>query len=283
MSRKFFAALAGLVLSGCTTVAPAPEVKRDVVQVMVLGTYHFDNPGHDVVNTQVDDVLAPQRQAEIEALMGRLRTFQPTAVAVESTWRDEDLLSEGYKAFTPAKLAENRNEVIQIGYRLANEAGIDRVYAIDENEGALDFFPFDRVQALAERTGKTDRLNAMIGDIQADAKAQEAAQATETVSQLLARHNDPDKIRAGHDGFYYGLFDLSEPGDPAGAALNYGWYARNALIFANIVHVAKPGDRIVVLYGAGHAYWLRHFVEETPGFELVEPMPYLTGQTANGS
>jgi Family of unknown function (DUF5694) len=39
--------------------------------------------------------------------------------------------------------------------------------------------------------------------------------------------------------------------------------------------IAKPGDRIVVLYGAGHNYWLRDFVRTTPGFALVDPLAYL--------
>lgn len=32
----------------------------------------------------------------------------------------------------------------------------------------------------------------------------------------------------------------------------------------------------VVVFGAGHAYWLRHFVEQTPGYRLVEPNLYLS-------
>ena len=38
----------------------------------------------------------------------------------------------------------------------------------------------------------------------------------------------------------------------------------------------SAGDRIVVVYGSGHAYWLRHFIETTPGFELVEPTAWLS-------
>lgn len=281
MTPKFLAALAGLALSACAaTPLPAPEVANpapdaSTVQVMILGTYHFDNPGLDLVNAKVDDVLAPQRQAEIEALVNRLAEFQPTAVEVESTWRDENLLSEGYKAFTPEKLTTERNEIIQIGYRLANQLGLDRVYAIDENEGEISFFPFDRLQEVAARTGQEERVNEKIASIQADAAAQEAAQATHTISESLIWHNDPDVIRDQHRDFYYGLIDMTDKDEHAGAALNYGWYARNALIFANIAATAKPGDRIVVLYGSGHAYWLRHFVEETPGYTLVESVDYL--------
>ena len=35
------------------------------IEVVVLGTFHFDNPGLDYASVQVDDVLAPTRQAQI--------------------------------------------------------------------------------------------------------------------------------------------------------------------------------------------------------------------------
>ena len=275
MSQRLISVFAALFLGACTSITPAAAPERDVVKVMVLGTYHFSNPGLDVVNMKSDDVLTPVRQAELDALVDRLASFRPNVVAVESTRRTDGLLSDRYQAFKPEDLSADRDETVQVGFRLANRLGIDRVYAIDEQEGEIEFFPFERVQALAEQTGQKDKIDTIIAQVQKDAEAFNAAQDSETISQLLARYNDPLKIRAEHDGFYYGLFNLSDDTDHAGAALNYGWYARNALIFSNIAQVARPGDRIVVLYGAGHAYWLRHFVEETPGFELEETMDYL--------
>jgi hypothetical protein len=153
MTQRLISALAALFLAACTTAAPAPVPERDVVKVMVLGTYHFSNPGLDVVNMKVDDVRTPQRQAELSALTERLAAFQPTVVTVESTRRTDGLLSEGYQAFKSEDLATDPDEIVQIGYRLANRLGIERVYAIDEKQGEIDFFQFERVQALAERTG----------------------------------------------------------------------------------------------------------------------------------
>ena len=31
----------------------------------------------------------------------------------------------------------------------------------------------------------------------------------------------------------------------------------------------------MILYGAGHSYWLRQMVSTTPGYKLVEPNDYL--------
>ena len=47
------------------------------------------------------------------------------------------------------------------------------------------------------------------------------------------------------------------------------------MIFARLMQAARPGDRIVVVYGSGHSYWLRQLVQTTPGFRLVEANDYL--------
>jgi hypothetical protein len=38
------------------------------VEVMVLGTYHFGNPGLDLNNMKADSVLTPARQRELAAV-----------------------------------------------------------------------------------------------------------------------------------------------------------------------------------------------------------------------
>jgi hypothetical protein len=81
----------------------------------------------------------------------------------------------------------------------------------------------------------------------------------------------PNEMKA----FYYPLLAVGDSKNLVGAELNAAWYQRNAKIFAKLHQVAKPGDRIFVLFGAGHNYWLRHFVKETPGYELVEATIYL--------
>lgn len=272
-----FPFLALFLVAACASAQTVQtEKSEDPIQIMVLGTHHFDNPGLDVVNMEADDVLATTRQRELEDLARRLLEFHPTAIAIEKPRHTESGRDSAFADFTPDDLSRDRNEIVQIGYRVAHLAGTDRVYAVDEHEGEIEYFPFERVQAFAARTGQEDILASMIEDIQAEAADMMSDQATTSIPDMLARQNDPGTIQQMHSDFYYGLLSLSDADDHAGAALNYGWFARNAEIFANIIEVAEPGDRIVVVYGSGHNYWLRHFASETPGFQLVEPVPYLT-------
>jgi len=259
------------------TAAMAQTPPPEPVEVMVLGTYHFGNPGQDVHNARVDPVTTPDKQAQLEAVAEGLARFQPTAVAVERVAPDQSTLQDPrYPAFTPADLLANPDERTQIAYRLAHRLGVTRVYAIDEQnrEGEPSYFPFEDVQTWAGANGRMDHLGAMHGEVAAMIADLERRQSTETVGQLLAAFNTPERV-AADQGFYARLMAFGAGDDQPGAFLNGRWYTRNAMIFARLMQVARPGDRIVVVYGAGHGFWLRHMVETTPGFRLVEPNDYL--------
>ena len=86
--------------------------------------------------------------------------------------------------------------------------------------------------------------------------------------------NDP-AMRPRDMDFYYGILGYADGKDTPGADLNSRWYLRNARIFTNLMRLSKPGDRVLVVYGSGHSYWLRHFASETPGYSNVDPVPYL--------
>ena len=62
-----------------------------------------------------------------------------------------------------------------------------------------------------------------------------------------------------------------------GARLAADWYRRNLFMFSHVADLARqPGDRILVLVGAGHRPLLRQFITESPDLEYVDPLPYLT-------
>lgn len=277
LARTFVLGIALLAPSvALAQTGPAPEP----IQVMIVGAFHFDNPGRDINNVSVDPVTTPAKQAELAAVAEGLRRFHPTAVAVERIATDTTtLLDQRYSAFTPADLLTNPDERAQIGYRLANLEGLTRVYAIDEqpDDGERDYFPFDKLMTWVTAHGQEAELAALNAPVAAYAADLSARQRTETLGALLADTNRADHPVNGNLNLYYGLLRFGDAVDQPGAELNSGWYERNAKIFAKLMLTAKPGDRIVVVYGAGHAYWLRHFVQNTPGYVLVDSVPYLTG------
>ncbi|WP_299327262.1 DUF5694 domain-containing protein [Parasphingopyxis sp.] len=273
---RFLRGLFLMVLALPATVVYAEDDPAPV-EVMIFGTYHFANPGLDVVNMEADDVLVPRRQAELEALVASLAEWAPHRVLVERESDAPGFIDPSYAEFGPAMLAETRNERVQIGYRLAGRLGHESVYGFDEQpgEGEPDYFPMGRVNSFAEANDMQGELRQLFAMVQAVNARQEEAQATQSLAQLLMTHNDPAQILPMHRALYYGLLQFGDGDDQPGAELNAYWYMRNAKMFAKLQMIAQPGDRVFLLVGSGHAYWLRHFVEETDGFELVEAMPYL--------
>ena len=253
-------------------VLPAPEP----VQVMVLGIYHFGNPGLDINNIKADSVLTPRRQQELARVAKALAAFRPTHVMVERESSAPDLAVADYARFDQTMLANVPNEIVQIGYRTARLAGLRTVHGIDEQsgEGEPDYFPYDQLQATAARLGKAADLAALNEPVAAWSKQFEAAQATSSMGQLLIRMNDMRGLSGSMD-HYYGALRIGDANTQSGADLNAMWYLRNAKIFAKLMLVAKPGDRVLVVYGGGHLFWLRHFARLTPGYRDVDVMPYL--------
>ena len=107
-----------------------------------------------------------------------------------------------------------------------------------------------------------------------DSKALTEMLGTRSIGAVLRSMNDPAKI-ASDNKFYRQMLRFGAGDQQPGADLLTAWHKRNFEICANLIQHSKPGDRIVVFYGAGHAFLLRQCVQETPGFTLVEPNGFL--------
>jgi hypothetical protein len=255
------------VLAAVLAVAASAAQAAEPVKVMILGTFHMSNPGRDMHNARIEDVLAPRHQADLARAADGLAKFRPTQVMVE--W-DAKPTEERYAKYLAGTLDPSRNEVVQVGFRLARQAGLQRVEGIDVDGD----FPYGPVDAYAKAHGQQGLLDEANAEIAAMVKRQEESVSTKGLTATLRWVNDPAFI-AGSNGFYRTTLRIGAGSTQPGADLLTAWYRRNFLICANIVQKAKPGDRIVVLYGHGHSFLLRQCVQETPGFELVEPNAYL--------
>jgi len=253
-------------------VAQSSEVEP--VRVLFLGSYHFANPGKDINNVDTDDVLLPQRQAELQALSHALVAFAPTAIAVERV-APPPYVDPKWKQYNEAMLLNDRDERVQIGFRLARNAGIDRVYAIDEtpDEGEPDYHPYLPLASFAERTGRSDNLEAIV-DLSPLVKRFEEAQTTDTIPELLMMWNGEQFLDAV-DGVYWSVLTFGQGEEQPGPELSAFWFLRNAKIFNKLTQVTEPGDRVIVVYGAGHGPWLREIIHRTDGYELEPVEPYL--------
>jgi len=242
-------------------------------EVMVVGTYHMSNPGADLHNLKADDVLVEKRQNELAAVAAGLAKFKPTKVAVEQdTDHGTPAKLAKYHDYLDGKLADSRNEVVQVGYRLAKAMKLQEVYGIDVDGD----FPFEAVQKFAAdgHPQLAKRLEQLGADVDRMLKELDATLKAGTVSSGLRFLNEPKRIVDGN-AFYSALLEYGAGNDQPGAALLTAWESRNNQICARLVQLAAADDRIVVLYGSGHSFLLRRCVQDTPGFKLVEANDYL--------
>ncbi len=258
---KMFAAALSLAFLAVPAAAAEP------VRVMIVGDFHMSNPGKDLHNVTVDDMLSPARQAEIAAVTDALAAFKPTVVAAE--W-PADVAAQRYAQYRAGALEPSHNEVVQLGFRLAAKAGLAEFHGIDVDGE----FPYEAVQTYAKAHGQSAWLDDAGAAIEGFVGQQDTLIKTGTVAAALRWLNDPTLIARGNE-FYRATLHVGGGTEQPGADLMTAWYKRNFLICANILQLAKPGDRIVVFYGSGHSFLLRQCVSETAGFELVEPNAYL--------
>jgi len=268
---RFIAISWTVALAFCT----AANAAKPPVDVMVLGAYHFGNPGLDTNNIRVDSVLTPAKQAQLDAVAKALLSFRPTKVMVEMQSTAPDLATAAYSRFTVADLSTDANEITQIGFRVAHLAGLKSVQGIDEQPGQdePDYYPYDKLQQGAAKFGQMGLIDAANAPIKKWLGKFEQDQKTFSVADLLIRVNT-DPLYTGMDG-YYAWLPVGDNDSQPGADLNAAWYLRNAKIFGKLMHIAEPGDRVLVVYGAGHGYWLKHFAATVPGYRLIDPVAYL--------
>lgn len=232
-------------------------------EVLVLGVYHMSNPGRDIFNMQADDVLAPKRQAEIAQVIAALKRFNPTKIAVERDFSDSRIARD-YSDYLAGNHELTRNEVEQLGFRLAKELGHQTVYPVDVDGE----FPFQHLVNYAKASGRSKELDTLMAEVGAMVEAQNAYLASHTVLETLLHMNADEKV-AQDVGFYYRQAQLGEPWDWAGADLVSDWSRRNMRIYSNVMQlIDSPSQRVLVIFGAGHLGWLQRDFGSNPNLQL---------------
>lgn len=244
--------------------------------LLIVGTPHFGNPGRDVVNVRVPDVLSAERQREIEAIVERLAAFRPTRVAVEWPADDQARLDQRYADFRAGRFALTANERDQIGLRLAARLGLARVDAVDWSGDPPGQWADYDYPAWAEANGRGAEWRAWVGRFQAEADADARLMACTPVSAWIRKVNTPEYRSANHRSYFY-IARIGEAlGPNPGAAWVGTWYARNLRILNHLRALAtNPEDRIVAIYGAGHGYLLDQQARESGDFEVADPLAWL--------
>jgi hypothetical protein len=245
---------------------------------MILGTYHMANPGLDAVNLDADDVLSARRQAEIDRVVRALAEFKPTKVAVEWPYKDQADLSSHFVAYKAGTYLLTRNEVDQLGLRLANAAGVREVNAVDYPMFMSGLTPAELVNEFPAPPRPTQAAaTASPSASPRPVSAEDALLRRSTVAAYLAHVNSDTSVAANASSYPNMLApDSTSAALYAKADLVTNWYKRNLRIFANVNRAVGSFDnRVILIIGAGHIHILSDLALTSTYYCLVSPVSYL--------
>ena len=239
-------------------------------KVLSLGTIHFNYPNLDEMKTSKEDqvdILSESRQKELQEMIAYLKKFKPNKIAIEAYG---DKFTNDLKAYKKGNLKLSRDERHQFGVRLAHELDLDTLYAIDAGSILNDVSqtnPKMIEDMLVDYDFKSDDLVDSI-----KRKWFEYEKELIKTCSLLEYHqyiNSRESHQYGYGDYLTGDFRL---GEFRGAdALSMYWYNRNLRTFRKLQDITEsPDDRILLIFGNGHAALFRQFLEFSPEYEFVE-------------
>ena len=260
----------------------ASHAQTKPTQVLLIGTFHFNNPGADVAKVKTFDVMTPKVQTELETITDKIHRFHPDKVFVEWPWnKQSDLdalyaqyLAGNYEAYVTATYTKpaQRNlhlkgEIVQLAFRAGKKLNMTRIYAIDYKND----FPGDSVM----KAMKAARQEKLLTDVDSQLASYQATTnkklETYTLTQLLLDLNTPES-RAFENSFYLTLMNRGGTADAfVGPFLVAEWYRRNLYMYSLVQKLTEaPDDKVMILAGASHTALMKGFVDGDKYFEVKE-------------
>ncbi len=249
-------------------------------EVLTLGSFHFAFHNLDLIKTGKEDqidVLDPKYQREIEDIVTRIAKFKPTIIVIERGPEKQEKYDSLYDQYLQGKYNLKRGEEEQIGFRVAKMMKLKTLYCV--NAWGRDYEVLDSVLEGKDSIGNKKFMDYFIK--YADTMKQyfpKPVFKTKGIRAELIQKNDPKNINRDMGTYLIGTFKYETNNNEFfGPDFVTGWwFNRNLRIFRNIQKInAKPTDRILVIFGAGHMTLLNSFFDASPEYKLLKVNDYL--------
>lgn len=254
------------ILCFLSLLVVAGNAQQKKTQVLLLGSFHFDNPGLDVAKFENANILSAQRQKEVLEVVEKIKQFRPDKIFIEMPAERQPKLDSSFTKYKAGELKLSASETHQIAYCVAKELNHPGLYAVDYTEAN---FPFDSLMQSATAAKQVDFLEMLKQELEKIEQEFNKSLKTKTVKQILLQHNSPEYIKSAV-GMYYEFLIAGEKGNHVGSYLTSEWWRRNMVIYENILkRLDGKEERILILFGSGHTALLHEMMKYSNKLELV--------------
>ncbi|MEL6255247.1 MAG: DUF5694 domain-containing protein [Bacteroidota bacterium] len=245
-------------------------------EVLLVGSFHFAYYGLDAHVTKEEDqvnVLSPKRQAEMKELVDYIAQFKPNKIAVEGG-RNSGYIIRRYEKFLKKPKKNRANEVDQIAFPLMKQFGLDTLYGVNSYGLSRDFYNHPDSSVLVPLMDSIYKdwdfrsTNIMSERYDKLYDKDDELALNHTLLDYF-KHMNTDKI-IDRDWGAYLVGDFKNGSYEGADALAMHWYSRNLRIMRNIQNITEPGDRILVIFGAGHMSILKYLFQCSPEYKLIK-------------
>ena len=251
------------------------------IKVYLLGTFHF---------AQTDstyDVLDKHHQESLNRLAAIIARQKPEKIFVERQpeFEFKNRQDSLYKAYVNGAEINNRNEIFQLGFRVARVLGHKKVYQCD-NPGMYGKY-YRPMKKYAEENGQMDVLKGtakgtVIG--YDDLVDEDSVMNNSTLLEYIQWINSEFVLKTSH-AFYTvncpqissrDFYNYDDDDTMIGADLMAEWYRRNIMIYTKMINQLDYSENaIFLLMGSDHIPVIASFFESNPYFKVMNAEDWL--------
>lgn len=269
--KIFFLMICAGVFFSLNAIAQQAKFPQKI-KVVLLGTFHYGQTS-DKGKTPFPDLFSAKRQQELEQMVNDLSKLSPTQIFVEAVPEKQRQLDSLYALYKAKKLTDTtilRNEIEQLGFRLANARQLPTPLAVDFKQE----LPYDAMTKFEKASDADSNFKSppfFETPYPFTDKSQKLSLPSMSLPAYYVKLNSLYHIKANQYDYLHYAMSYGKGADYTGAAFTTSWYNRNLKIYTNILRALKPTDQcIVIIFGSSHTNTMRQFFEYHPAFEIVE-------------
>jgi hypothetical protein len=236
-------------------------------QILLVGTFHYANPGLDVAKLNSFNIMSEKSQKELEIMSDKIKKFGPDKIFVEWEFNEQADLDKLYNKNTDSLFKTNKNEITQLALRTAKKLNHKKLYGMN----LYTSFPYDSLLMSMEKANQQDLLKRNNEWKKRNEKDHNERITKSSLQELMLHYNKKETENKNIQWYLDVANRAGNPDDFTGASLVSNWYKRNLYMYSLIQKLTESTDnKIMVLVGAGHAAIIREFITHDPEFEIVD-------------